>query len=458
MSNYRLTVGEYSLIWGTPIRLDPAPAAGNALTRQPGGEWDWDLPEGVYLARDLVRELAVLLDSVVEQLGGSAGYQPLLDNVKASLALSGRESVLQLDSLRLADPARTELAGQARRIGDTLARWAGEQAGEGPRADKAILGRVRFRSRCDHHLWTPLVTDILTGSSGGPSVMQLFNEYLHQLVLLRDLLLPYENWEEVPIGIERRGKGKGLRYTEQARAAFLAEFLMSRPSHLSLLGYSQSGLAPELSAPGYGFQYRYGTILPASLGRHPADSRRFLLGWYPVRTVPHTVDVGASAVFDYVYPDYYSAPRSHADAGAAASRTHEGDLREIREALLEVTPAEGETARVQIHYRLQIGSQAYRVDLGQLLRGHRYLYLAGPNQPSEEGTRLTAAAVLAQPGLVHTGSGTHHISAGNNPLVVWALLGKLYPENVILLHGEVNEKLQGAGGSGKGFGAKFVIF
>lgn len=46
------------------------------------------------------------------------------------------------------------------------------------------------------------------GPKGSPEIMQLFNEYLHQLILLRDALMPFENWEEVPImileGIKRR--------------------------------------------------------------------------------------------------------------------------------------------------------------------------------------------------------------------------------------------------------------
>ncbi|MCZ8519441.1 MULTISPECIES: hypothetical protein [Paenibacillus] len=459
MTNYRLSVGEYSLVWGTPVKLDTLHASGSSLIRQPGGIWDWELPEGVYLAREVVRELAVLLDAVVDHFGGAYGYEPLLDNVKQSLALSGRESVLQLGSLTLADPTRIQLAEQARRIGDTLSQWAREQAAEGPRYDKEVLGALRFRSRCDNHLWTPLVTEMLTGPHGGPAVMQLFNEYLHQLVLLRDVLLPYANWEEVPLVIKRRDKGKGLRFTEQARTAFLAEVLMGRPSHQSLVRYAQSGLAPELSSAGYGFQYRYGTILPASLGTYPAAAQSSLLRWYPVRTVPHSEDRGSiSVVFDYASPDYYSVPRSQVDAGVSSNALSNGqELHSLREARLEIIPVEGDSERVQLQYRLQIGSTEYGVDLGQILRGQRYMYPARSHQLTGETAHHTAANILSLPGLASADAGTHHISAAGHPLVVWALLGKLYPENVFVLDGASGEQPEGAGSPGKGFGAKFWI-
>ncbi|WP_201005870.1 hypothetical protein [Paenibacillus glycanilyticus] len=471
MSTYQLKAGEYSLSWGTPLELNIANPQQDALTRNPEGEWDWELPSGVYRARDIVWELGVLMDSVIEHLRGTSGYEPLLENVRNSLALSGREAVLQLDALALEDTARLELAEQARKIGETIARWAGERVEEKTPISREVLGAIRFRSRCDHHLWTLLVTDILTGPNGGPTVMQLFNEYLHQLVLLRDFLIPFENWEEVPIEIKHGETGKGLRFTEQARTAFLSEFLIGKPSHQSVLRYAQSGLAPTLSAAGYGFQYHYGTILPASLNGHPAAARRYLLRWYPVRTVPGVEGETAAAVFDYAYPDYYSASRSHVDErtvkgnNAAGSASVEWAIEQAIEAQLLVSPIEDAENRIQIRYRLRLAAADYDVDLGQIFRGHRYLYLAESKpdyDPSsrldlENVTRHSAAKILELPGLVTADSGYHLIDTARNPLVLWALLGKLYPENVIVLEEDGEEALHRAAGSGKGFGSKFLI-
>ncbi|WP_127495096.1 hypothetical protein [Paenibacillus glycanilyticus] len=442
MSTYQLKAGEYSLSWGTPLELNIANLQQDALTRNPEGEWDWELPAGVYRARDIVWELGVLMDSVIEHLRGTSGYEPLLENVRNSLALSGREAVLQLDALALEDTARLELAEQARKIGETIARWAGERVEEKTLISSEVLGAIRFRSRCDHHLWTLLVTDILI-----------------------------ENWEEVPIEIKHGETGKGLRFTEQARTAFLSEFLIGKPSHQSVLRYAQSGLAPMLSAAGYGFQYHYGTILPASLNGHPAAARRYLLRWYPVRTVPGVEGETAAAVFDYAYPDYYSALRSHVDErtvkgnNAAGSASVEWAIEQAIEAQLLVSPIEDAENRIQIRYRFRLAAADYEVDLGQIFRGHRYLYLAESKpdyDPSsrldlENVTRHSAAKILELPGLVIADSGYHLIDTARNPLVLWALLGKLYPENVIVLEEDGEEALQRAAGSGKGFGAKFLI-
>lgn len=48
-----------------------------------------------------------------------------------------------------------------------------------------------------------------------------------------------------------------------------------------------------------------------------------------------------------------------------------------------------------------------------------------------------------------------HIIPSSDPVISLALLGKLYPENVILL--SENESPEDAEKVGKGFGARFVI-
>jgi len=48
-----------------------------------------------------------------------------------------------------------------------------------------------------------------------------------------------------------------------------------------------------------------------------------------------------------------------------------------------------------------------------------------------------------------------HVFPAKDPLVGLALLGKLYPENVILL--DEDEEPESAEKTGKGFGARFVV-
>ncbi|WP_144406981.1 hypothetical protein [Paenibacillus sp. IHBB 10380] len=76
----------------------------------------------------------------------------------------------------------------------TLTRWAREFQSQGWALNhywEAALDDLALRSRCDQHLWTPQVAKTLIGPAGGPALIQLFNEYLHQFVLLRDPLSRY---------------------------------------------------------------------------------------------------------------------------------------------------------------------------------------------------------------------------------------------------------------------------
>ncbi|MNK61713.1 hypothetical protein D3C87_808760 [compost metagenome] len=69
-----------------------------------------------------------------------------------------------------------------------------------------------------------------------------------------------------------------------------------------------------------------------------------------------------------------------------------------------------------------------------------------------------AGDILGLPGLVTNPSGVHFIATAENVLVKWALLGKLYPENVILSDRADDDAIAAADKLGKGYGAKFIIY
>ncbi|WP_405628534.1 hypothetical protein [Streptomyces sp. NBC_01174] len=80
-----------------------------------------------------------------------------------------------------------------------------------------------------------------------------------------------------------------------------------------------------------------------------------------------------------------------------------------------------------------------RADLGQALRGHRFAHreeaAEGTPPPPAAGAARTAdvRAVPDAPGLVWTQDGEVAVDAtGQDDLAVLALLGRLYPENVVL--------------------------
>ena len=103
------------------------------------------------------------------------------------------------------------------------------------------------------------------GSRGGPVTMQLYNEWLHQIVLLRDALLPFTNWQNVPLLVTPTG----LRHTESARDSFLTELLVRQIRHTSIVDFARNVVTGTSGPAGYGFDPDGGTVLPAVIGHRP---------------------------------------------------------------------------------------------------------------------------------------------------------------------------------------------
>ncbi len=300
MSEYVLRVGHRRLRLGVPSEPLPTSTVTSAV------DASWDLPRQALTARQVVQSLDTLFEAVCLRLGPEADREPLLQSMAATLAIAGREACLPLAALAFDDPVRRELTSQAARIGETLAAWAAKAN----RARVALnhIGRekletLELRSRCDGHLWTGKATSILTGGRGGPVVMQLYNEWLHQLVLLRDALLPFENWEQVPLPLALHGGFRGLRGLEPARDRFLAEFLTRILPHASVVDFARSLFEPAgtrgtaRDADLYGFQAEIGLVLPAIVGRddiHSAAGSLADVASGPCRLTADGPDLGLS--------------------------------------------------------------------------------------------------------------------------------------------------------------------
>ena len=52
--------------------------------------------------------------------------------------------------------------------------------------------------------------------------MQVYNEWLHQIILLRDFLLPFENFEDVKFEV-KAGAAEGTRPIEGIRSQLLMQ-------------------------------------------------------------------------------------------------------------------------------------------------------------------------------------------------------------------------------------------
>ncbi|WP_079912024.1 hypothetical protein [Paenibacillus sp. 32352] len=348
MQEYQVTLKDKRIVWGKAIDM------GSLIGKYPGDSirqgvneaLDWNLPAGVYRAKEVVMELDKMLEAILIQLGEPMNGDPtvLLDSLQANLAISGRLSSLPLGPLALEDKAGAEITAQAVRIGERLVSWAREINSEKNALAKygpETLGKLEFRSHCYGHPLIPEAIAQVWGPYGGPKIMQIYNEYLHQFVLLRDALLPFANWEEVPFEVKEHAGFKGLRFLEPAREIFLTQLLGKRLTHKSIIRYAQSVVSSGLTDAGYG-------------------------------------------------------PNRNDNADAALAK------------------------RNSVSWHL-------------------------------------AADILAHSGLVTNIDGIHFIPSGGNELVLWALLGKLYPENVVLLDKGDKEELEAAYVSGKGFGTQFLV-
>jgi hypothetical protein len=217
-----------------------------------GSRWNTFRAAGTVLsARDFFTATEPLLQGIIDDNALTRADGEVLEaQVRATLTLGTRETSLALAIGTDSAPAARELGTQAEKIGDALASWA-TAALHRLLTDRIPLpaGPLVVRSHCYGHLLTPAAADLLRGRRGGPVTMQLYNEWLHQVVLLRDALLPFVNWQDVPLRISPTG----LRHIEPARDAFLIELLVpTRPPR-----------KPSCMSPGRG------TTTP-----HPAHSSR----------------------------------------------------------------------------------------------------------------------------------------------------------------------------------------
>lgn len=429
-----------------------------------GNRKGWLVPPGSYTAKELIYAYAPLLETILHHLGPSPVGEPaardvLLDNLALNLALGNSASTI---SIPVKNPSSAELAKQADDIGKTLVEYA-----------RAITGvqydpNLSIRSPCEGHVWKQPTTQLLFGPRSLEHLAQLFNEYVHQVVLLRDSLLPFKNYKEVVIPIEAtEDKKRGMRWAQQARASFLAEIMSKSISQDAMFKFAKALLAPSLVAEhSYGFQYEQGLIIPSFV----VGDDSFRLFQY----IPAIMDSTTPCVaFNYQVEDYYTAHRT--EIGPADETIAAGDVIpeslpaqdvDERTEIAHVPLAKGLcTASRQLQLSITRRNTTVDIDLGQISRGRRYSYPLGKTQgaptaiTSETPIHLHSAWKIlteAGPGLVTAKEGIHLIKAASN-IELLALLGKIYPESVTVM--KEGESLEAALKSGKGLSksGRFII-
>ncbi|MEU4557316.1 hypothetical protein AB0F72_02940 [Actinoplanes sp. NPDC023936] len=368
------------------------------------GEDRWNLisEPTALTAREFTDVTAPLLQGTIDALS-DVDRDVLADQMRATLAVGTRESTMPLRAG--VSRANEELLTQAEIIGQKIAGWAVQTL------DLLLAGRTRFpagaltvRSHCYGELLTRPAADLLLGRRGGPVAIQNFNEWIHQTVLLRDALLPFANWQQVPLHVTPLG----LRHIEPARERFFAEAMFRKIRHSTVVGYARQVVTGESGAEGYGFDHRRATVLPVVATGPVHTAPRYLLTW---QQAPDALE---TATYVSEFEDYYAAPRTAltdlipTSPSTDPARIVSGPVRD------GVKPA-------------RIKTSEWSVDLGQALRGHRYARTSATvaGQPS-----VSAAAVLAGQGLIH-GRGAVGTTQLDD-LSTLAVLGRVYPENVTL--------------------------
>lgn len=431
----------------------------------------WDFPPGTYTFKQVVEQVAPLFESLLIRLGpdppGASSRAILFDGLRACLSLDARESTLPLgkDAHITGNSSRKEIASQAQRISGLLIRYAQEASPAG-----TANPQLSTRSPCEGHMWTRDVQSVLFGRRSNSVLMELYNEWLHQLVLLRDGLLPFENFDEVPLIVPSNTSG-GMRPLENVRTHFLMQVMTAQVKRPTLLDVARGLRAPGLPSGGYGFQFARGVVMPVSL---LTGSSSVLL-----RYLPAIVDDSQhqELLFDYENRDYYSVPREEiglpvetVSSTSCSSSAKDSCVSNLVSSSLAIEKPTGSnvsspTRYIKLRGTFEDDSQ-FSVDLGQAARGLRYAYrVNSSNEDSNSSRELSfglykAADVLSLPNLITSTAKTDqtslHVIQASSPVVRMALLGKLYPENIVLLGGK-GQAVSKALVVGKEFGPKFVI-
>jgi hypothetical protein len=300
------------------------------------------------------------------------------------------------------------------------------------------------------------------------------------MILLGDSLLPFENFNGLPLVIPRDSV-RGIRDLEEPRKLFLVHCLTGSIQHIAMVDLAKRLTARHLSLGGYGFQCSQGLFLPAFLS---GSKSLYLLRYHPARLY----DLEPEVLFDYEHEEYIDAPRTELPASESILQDGNWNLPSLLGVKAQVVDSSlaindgNDALRRVIKLRLILHSgKSVSIDLGQIARGRRYAYEVRSDKRSAKQTSPTprsslslpdtkiihktvlhdAVDILSQPGLVispraKNGHGnTIHVIPTTDPILKLALLGKFYPENVIL--SRENDTIDACRKAGKGFAERLII-
>ncbi len=357
----------------------------------------------------------------------------------ATVAIDRRESSLPLKALDFADPLRRELTAQAERIGGALAAWGIEINSARAALDRFGPDRLRqieLRSHCDGHLLTPEATARFDGCRRRtrPSCSSTMSGCTSSCCCAMRSL-PFENWTDPAISLQRHSGARGLRGLETARSVFLNEFShedpdarCDRPLRLRSLFEPEEARVGEPGGESYGFQTENGLVLP--VGDRPRrtlpQEPKGLLSWHAARGAccSGQPTVGFS-LRSCRLPRGHRAARSVRPAGKRRQAAMHELLRSLQARAPQLCGLE-----------LSAGERSYRVDLGPMLGVVSALPIGSHRQVEQEFSqtfrhigprRSLSSLALSQRRKVHMSCRP----ARQRP-VDTCIAGNHYPENSVL--------------------------
>lgn len=369
---------------------------------------------------EFVATAARLLEVAVQVTSAAGGGAPrtvrehLVDGLAESLSTDGPSAVVRLDARAVHSGARADLRDSAQRLNGLLLELVESSAA---RAMDTVVGepQLAFESHCVGYIWTPAVAALLAGGTGTRVARDHYNEWLWQLVTLRDALLPFVQPERIRVAVD----GLGLRRVEQARDRLILDLVTRRASFLSIVAHVASvlGVAGPVPGAAYGVRTASALVLPAFLARRELEASPWLFDLAPETLAGSVGFIVAGGV--------------ESSASVLTSSRPVGEV--------EVVAIEGELLADREQLVLEVGfdDNRWRVDGGAVVTGHRYALR--PAQASGEfvvGDEVSGCEILREPGSVRPSAGLRVVPThGQWPLVA-GILGRLSPGNAVLWSGQ----------------------
>ncbi|UMP06911.1 hypothetical protein [Amycolatopsis sp. EV170708-02-1] len=366
-------------------------------------------------AATFVTAARTLLDAAVAAAGGGTETRTdFVSGLAACLSTTGPYATLRLDAGPAGQEVRAEVAANA----DAVSALVLDLVRDAPPAGRP--GPADIHSSCVGYSWIPpVVRRLIAGPELHPA-RNLYNEWLWQLVLLRDALIPFTNAAEIPVLAD----ADGLTRLREARDWFAVQVMTRRIPHEAIVRFAAEVVAGERADGAYGFQHGGAVVLPPVALDGPLLGPAYLLTRREITLVPEEVSF-------FVPGEDQRATTLSTPAKAA----EDIDVVALSDRLVPGAPGPGRTRTLTL--AVGFDGHEWTADLGQALRGHRYAARPGgtPQESTPDSATWSGCAVLREDGAVTVPDGGLIPTGGQRALAL-ALLGKLRPGNVVLYTGQ----------------------